>query len=351
MSNAKSNPDQAMVKRLLMRIDPLFFTYDKSKQDEERQSYYHQNDNMITEFLFKHVFQIESEKGKENEDKLTKEQLDLFNAYITSLTGVGENSFVYNEFQAKDFDLSEYPTLYDYDLEEFYFQQNARKEHTKGEFIEKPYRLYLNNNWNMFNDEQGCFYYSTQSSLSNYVFQKLSDHASERIEQLIPHDFVEGPNNGKETKGGFLWDFKINAKGLEKQLEELEARYRKYLNELELQMIDTFHEELECAVYFDKSTQDDEEPRWDIIIKNAQTAKNISFQRYLKDCEKFLKPNTEIDILFQKKRNQLDEFIDKNYHDVIGNFDPKVSQLRRKMEVIVDPEALEGLARIRDDEE
>tara|TARA_R110001599_G_scaffold67867_4_gene191415 strand:+ start:44371 stop:45426 length:1056 start_codon:yes stop_codon:yes gene_type:complete len=351
MNKAQLKPDQVIIKRLLMRIDPLFFSYDKSKQDLERQSYYHLYGDMITESLFKQLFQIEYEKGEENEDKLTKEQLDLFNAYITSLTGIGENSFVYNEFKTKDFDLCIYPTLYDYDFEEFHYQQNARNEHSDGEIIERPYRLYLNSNWTRLLDEQGCFYYSTQSSLSNYLYQKLSDHASDRIDQLIPHNFVEGPNNGKETKGGFLWDFKIDAKGLEKQLEELEARYRKYLNELELQMIDTFHEELECAVYFDKSTQDDEEPRWDIIIKNAQTAKNISFQRYLKDCEKYLKPNEMLEDLYQQELEKLDAYINENYHDVMENFNPKVKRFKRKMDVIIAPKALEGLARIRDDEE
>ena len=111
MSKAKIKPDQSIVKRLLMRIDPLFFSYDKSKQDQERQSYFHRFDDVITEFLFKYVFEIEFEKDVQNEEKLSKKQLDLFNAYITSLTGVGENSFVYNEFQSKDFNLGIYPTL------------------------------------------------------------------------------------------------------------------------------------------------------------------------------------------------------------------------------------------------
>lgn len=351
MSKQTIKPDQAIVKRLLMRIDPLFFTYDKSKQDKARQSYYHQYDDMITEFLFKHVFEIEFEKGKENEDKLSKEQLDLFNAYLTTLIGIGENSFVYNEYQPKDFDLSLYASLYDYDFEEFNFQQNARNEHTEDEIIERPYRLYLNSNWTRMLDEQGCFYYSTQSSLSNYLYDKLSEHASDRMDQLIPHDFVDGPDNGKKTKGGYLWDVKLEANGLEAQLDELKDRYRDYLNRVLDEMNDTFHKDSECAVYFEKSTVDDDEPRWDVIIKNAQTAKNISFQSYLKDCEKYLKPNEELEEMYQQELEKLNAFIDQNYHDVMENFDPKVSKLKRKMKVILAPEALEGLASMRDEEE
>ena len=351
MSNQTIKPDQALVKRLLIRIDPLYFTYDNSKQDKERQSYYDQHDDTITEFLFKHVFEIEFEKGKENEDKLSKEQLDLFNAYLTSLIGIGENSFIYNEYQAEDLDLSTYPSLYDYDFEEFNFQQNARKEQFGGNFIEMPYRLYLNSNWSRLLDQQGCFYYSTQSSLSHYLIHKLYEHAAERMDQLIPHDFVEGPNNDKEIKGGIIWDFKIDANGLETQLEELEDRYRKYLNQILHEMNKTLHEDSECAVYFEKNTIDDLEPRWDVIIKNALTAKNISFQSYLKDCEKYLKTNKELEELYQQELEKFNAFIDQNYHDVMENFDPKVKRFKRKMKVILAPEALEGLTSMRDEEE
>lgn len=351
MNKAQLKPDQVIIKRLLMRIDPLFFSYDKSKQDLERQSYYHLYGDMITESLFKQLFQIEYEKGEENEDKLTKEQLDLFNAYITSLTGIGENSFVYNEFKTKDFDLCIYPTLYDYDFEEFHYQQNAQNENSNGELVERPYRLYLNNNWCRILDDEGCFYYSTQTSLSNYLYQRLSDYASDRMEQLIPHYFVDGPDNGKRTKGGYLWDFKLDANGLEAQLDELKDRYRCYLNRFLDEMNETFHKDSEGAAYFERSAIDDGEPRWDVIIKNAETAKNISFQTYLKDCEKYLKPNEMLEDLYQQELEKLDAYINENYHDVMENFNPKVKRFKRKMDVIIAPKALEGLARIRDDEE
>lgn len=323
MSKKIIKPDQAIVKRLLMRIDPLFFTYDKTKQDKVRQSFYHQYDDMITEFLFKHVFKIEFEKGKENEDKFSKEQLDVFNAYLTSLIGIGENSFIYNEYQPKDFNLSKYPTLYDYDLEEFNYQQNACNAHSDCEIVERPYRLYLNNNWCRLLDVNGCFYYSTQSSLSSHIYQKLSDHASDRMNQVIPHYFVDGPDNGKKTKGGYLWDFKLDAHGLEAQLEELQDRYRQYLNRILDEMNEAFHNDFDCVVYFEKSTVDDVEPRWDVIIKNAETAKKIAFQTYLNDCEKYLKPNEELKELYLHVLEKFDVFINESYQDVMENFDPQ----------------------------
>ena len=143
MANIPIKPNLSLVQRLLMRIDPLFFTYTKSEQDKKRQRYTYQHDDLITAFLFEHVFNLPFEKDVDNENKLTNAQQDVFNAYLTALKGIGENAFVFNEFQPKNFDLLAYPTLADYDEHEFHYQQNARKKDSKEHFIEKPYRLHI----------------------------------------------------------------------------------------------------------------------------------------------------------------------------------------------------------------
>ncbi len=350
MNQKAIKPDQTIVKRLLMLIDPLFFSYNQPKQEKVRQAYYFNHDDLVTEFLFKHVFNLAFEVGTDNEERLTEEQQHLLNAYTTSLCGIGQNSFRFNEMLGKDFDLTRYSTLHDYDLEEFNYQQNAINEHSSETYAEKPYRLHLNHNWVRMIDGEGCFYYSTQSSLAHYVNDKLSEHASKRIDQLIPHSFVEGPDNGKEVESGYLWDFKVDANGLERQLEELKERNRDYLNGIYDQLNDTFDQDPECAVYFDKTECGCVEPHWDVIIKNAQTAKRLSFQSYLKDCETFLKPIEELENLVKQEVEKLDDFLDDNFNDVMDNFDPKVTRLRKKMKVVLSQTALDNLAKIDHDE-
>jgi len=330
MSQKAIKPDQTIVKRLLMLIDPLFFSYDQRKQDRVRQAYNYNHDDLINEFLFKHVFNLAFEAGEDNEERLSKEQQHLFNAYTTALGGIGQNAFRFNEMLPKDFDLTRYSTLHDYDLEEFKYQQNAIKEHSSETYAEKPYRLHLNHNWIRMIDDEGCFYYSTQSSLAHYVNDKLSEHASKRIDQLIPHRLVEGPDNEKEVESGYLWDFIVDANGLERQLEELKERSRDYLNGIYDQLNEAFDQDPECAVYFDKTESGCDELHWDVIIKNAQTAKRISFQSYLKDCGTFLKPTEELEDLVKQEVEKLDEFLNDNVKDVMENFDPKVTRLRKK---------------------
>lgn len=349
MPNNTIKPDLALVQRLLMRIDPLFFTYAKPEQDKRRQTYCYQHDDLVDAFLFEHVFKLPFEPGVENVEKLSSRQLDVFNAYRTALKGIGENAFVFNEFQPKDFNLRDYPTLRDYDEHEFHYQQAACKKHSDGDFIEKPFRLYLKGNWTRWLDGQGQFYYSTQYSLSHYLIQKLDQHASARVDELIPHDYIEGPNNSKRTKHGFLWDYKIDAKGLERQLDELKERSRGYLNRLQESLNDAFHEDSECAVYFDIYDSDDGEPWWDVIVKNARTAQHIRFESYLKDCEQFVKPMCEIDQLFKTHREQLDTFLEKSYQDVMENLDPNVTPLKKKMNIVFSPQAIDDLSRLSDD--
>lgn len=349
MSNTRIKTDPVLVNRLLMRIDPLFFTYDESKQNIERQSYFFKHRDVITEFLFKHVLKLAYEQDADIDDALSSVQLGSLNAYVTALTGIGKNSFVFNEFQSQDFDLTRYPTLYDYDLQEFQYQQNAFKEHSDRSFTEKPYRLHLNHNWVRMFDLEDYFCYSTQSSLSHHLIDKLTEYASAKVDKLIPNHFVEGPENGKKTKGGFLWDYKLEANGLERHLDELKSRYRDYLNELKNQLDDAFDRDAECAVYF-KESDVETEHHLEVIIKNAKTAKSITFQNYLRDCQQFIKPAEEPEQLYQIELEKLDRFINENYHDVMENLDTKISPLKQKNQIILSQEAIQDMVKIRDDD-
>jgi hypothetical protein len=59
------------------------------------------------------------------------------------------------------------------------------------------------------------FYYATFLSLATYLLDEIESAVDNYINQLIPHDYVDGKNHGNREKGGFLWDMKIDAGGLE----------------------------------------------------------------------------------------------------------------------------------------
>lgn len=326
--------EKSLVKRLLIAIDPLFFSNTESEQNVLRQKFYWSHEKQVNRFLYKELFDL-NYQSSDNEEELSDGQIRLFNAYTTAVYGVGENSFRLNEFQPKDFDLTNYPTLYDYDLSVFEYQRQTFEKESPGSWKQNDYRLYLNHDWARILDSNGDFYYVTLMSLSRYLYDELENIESELIDQLIPHQLVDGPNHGKNSEGGMIWDMITDACGLEAQLEELESRSRKYRSKRVLMLDDEFHRSKEKAVYSIKYFDERHSPHWNIVVNNAATAKNIRFQHIVKDCQKYSQPVEQIEVLKSRESEKLTQFIREQYQDIMENFNPKVVKMKKKMQVVL----------------
>jgi hypothetical protein len=338
-------PDKALVNRLLMTLDPLFFSYSTGEQNTRRQRFDWSHSEKIYSFLYKELFGLTYDE-EEDEEVLSDPQTRLLNAHTTALLGIGENSFRLCEFQSKDFDLTSFASLYDYDLAEFEYQREAWKRQSPGSWKDKDYRLLLNHDWARLLDSKGDFYYTTLSSLSRHLYDELESEKSHSIELLIPHKLVDGPNHGINTKGGILWDMKTEAYALEAQLDELKARARQYLNDVCDRLSEQFHKDSDCAVYFLKYFDDAHSPRWDVVVKNGSTAKKITFTAILSDCQKLLRPNEEIEAIKSQEVEKLKHFITEAHRDILDNFDSTVVPLKKKMKIVMSPRALDDLSRL-----
>lgn len=65
--------------------------------------------------------------------------------------------------------------------------------------------------------------------LAGYIYSKLEELGFDKINELIPHEYIDGKNHGKREGKGSIFDLRVDAGGLEVQLEELKDRYYKYL--------------------------------------------------------------------------------------------------------------------------
>jgi hypothetical protein len=343
-------PDQVLVNRLLMTLDPLFFSYSMAEQNTRRQRFDWSHSEKMYSFLYKELFGLTYDE-ENDEEVLNDSQTRLLNSHTTAVLGIGENSFRLCEFQDKDFDLTAFASLYDYDLAEFKYQRDACKRESPESWEDKEYRLRLNHNWARILDSKGDFYYTTLSSLSRHLYDELESKASDLIESLIPHELVDGPNHGKNVEGGMVWDMKTEAHGLEAELEELESRARKYVNDVYDQLSKQFHEDSDCAVYFLKYFDDAHSPRWDVVVKNASTAKKITFMRFFSDCQKLLQPNEQIEAIKSREVEKLKQFITDAHRDILDNFDSTVVPLKKKMKIVISPGALDDLSRLSTDDE
>jgi len=170
------------------------------------------------------------------------------------------------------------------------------------------------------------------------------------IQTLIPNKLVEGETHGKEVDGGELWDYKTEAGGLEAEVEELQSRGRQYIRETYERLNEAFHESKSNEVYFEKYDDEVHGPFWDVIINNAATAKKISFMHFLKDCEKYLQSNENLEKLKEKEVDLLTQFLVKAHKDILENFDPKIVEFKNKMKIVVSPEHSDDLFNLISDE-
>ncbi len=343
-------PDMNLISRLLMRLDPLFFSYSVIEQNKHRQHFYDNEYDMINAYLYSELFDRKYD-SEADDDLLTSHQNHLLNAYTTALVGIGDNAFRLCELQGTEFDLSAFNSLYEMDVAEFEYQQTARTDHSLENDQKREYRLYLNHNWVRMLDSDENFYYSTLSSLSHYLTHEIGSTIDEIIETLIPHELVEGPRHGKETKNGTLWDFQYQANGLELQLEELKSSASHYRQGVGLQLDDEFHAVSGDAVYFNKYADDINGPCWDIIVKNAETAKKISFSNFLNDCHKYVQPIENLDALKAREKEKAERFLYHEHQRILENFHPKVAELKNKMKVVVADGALDNLCHLPNDGE
>ncbi len=345
-------PHKSLINRLLMVLDPLFFSYSELEQNQRRQHFHYNQDDEIYAFLYRELFKLEYDP-EEEEDVLDEGQVHLLNAYSTALVGIGDNAFRLCELQGEEFDLCAFNSLYDYDLDAFNYQQQAMKKDFSDSFIEREYRLYLNHNWVRILDAEGDFYYSTLSSLSYFITDELSESMRAIIQTLIPYELVESDQHGKNVEGGMLWDFKTEANGLEAELEELESRGRTYVNDIHIQLDKELHGSTSNEVYFLKQNDDIHGPFWNVIINNADTAKKIRFEHYLADCLPFVQSNERLDALKASENAKLKQFLVDAHQDILANFDPTVVRFKKKMKVVMTPGALDDLSRLSstDDDE
>lgn len=257
-------------------------------------------------------------------------------------TGIGENYIYLNECMAEGKTLLDFPTLYDFDYADYLFQEEARKRdflNYKG--IE--YFAYQHLSWvRLLIQEQ--FYYATFTSLTTYALDEIESAGNEIISQLIPHEYVDGKNHGKQEKGGFVWDVKIDAAGQEAQLDELRSRWKGYQRERWLALSESNVQRLP-AVYVHDNDWDDDPHRF-FVFTNERTLKQIRWRHFLSDCESLVAKYAEVEQLLAEEIEQANAWLVENHQDIQENFDPTVVKLRKKNKIIMTESALDDLSKM-----
>lgn len=262
-------------------------------------------------------------------------------------TGIGDDYISLNEIMAEDQSLLSFPTLYDYDYADYLYQEVANKRDFP-EYQGANYYACRHPLWVRLLIQQE-FYYSTFISLATYSVDEIESAGNDTIRQLIPHEYVDGKNHGKQEKGGFLWDMQIDAAGQEAQLDELKSRWYAYQQDrwLALSEINT---QRSPAVYTQDKDWDDDPHRF-FIFTNEATLKQIHWQHFLVDCDPLMADFLAVEKQLAEEVDRANNWLTENHQDIQNNFDPTVVKLRKKRKIIMSPSALDDLNTIDGDDE
>jgi len=332
---------KAGARKALMTVNNLYYSLNTEQQEKYRVLMNDQSIEKIQHVLLESILGIKCTLKEVDDvwDDLPIDDKNILNWAILLTSGIGDNFIFLNESMAENTSLLDFPTIYDYNYDDYLFQEKARKEEFPDYKCMDYYALRHDFWFRLIINEN--FYYATGTSLASYINDELDEFSSDLINQLIPHEFVEGKDNGKEEEGGFIWDMKIDAKGLEGQLDELKNRLHIYLKNRWLSLSQTFSD-LEPSVYINNQDWDDD-PHVFFIFTNEQTLKKVHWKHFLSDIEPLINDFSLVEQEIAREKELLNSFISKNYQDIMDNFDPKVIKLKKKRKVIMTPGVMDDI--------
>jgi len=109
--------------------------------------------------------------------------------------GIGKDHFFLNECLPEDVTLLDFDTVGDYARDDHRFQEQARKQEDP-DYTPRPYRGDIHRCWARLVIDGGL-HYADISSLAGYLTDMLDEAGFECIDELIPCQYVNGPNHGK----------------------------------------------------------------------------------------------------------------------------------------------------------
>lgn len=333
------------LRRAIMKFVPDYFTWNEKRQEEYRVRLPEEDDFNIRKFLLAELFGIavkNEEEMDEAERHFTEAQWSEINGAMLPLQGIGEDYFFLNESFAKDKSILSFPTLYDYDFADFQFQEEWRKKDI-ADYQGKPYHGSLYSTWARLQID-GAFSYAILSMLAAYINSEVDEFGHDYIEELIPYEFKPGKSHGKREKDGYIFDMIAEANGLEPQLKELKRRFWSHLQKTHEQLQIEFSGVSRQQVFIVNTSRKDE-PEYQFIFSDKDILSRIGLKTFMADCRKCEQGDHSILVnRIEKEKELTQQFLDKQYADIITNFNNKVVKLTKKRRVIIHKDSgLDGL--------
>lgn len=339
----------AAARKALMAADAHYYAWPTQQQERFRTTMGENSRNKVRRVLLGSLLGIQCSDEEVDKvwDDIPLPKLNALNWASLLTSGIGEDYLYLNESMAEGKSLLDFATLYDYDYDDYLFQEQAKQRDIQN-YQGAVYYAYKHPSWVRLLID-GQFYYATFLSLATQLTDDIETAGNNIIEQLIPHEYVDGKDNGKPEKGGFLWDMQLDAGGQEGQLDELKSRWYSYLQELWLKLSKISYEHPPAVYTQDKEW--DHGPHLFFIFNNEAALKKIRWRHFLSDCKPLMDNFSVVAEQLDLEINSAKAFLTENHQDILANFDPNIVKLRKKRKIIMTTGALDDLDRMSSEDE
>lgn len=343
---------RAAANRALMAGSPEYFSWTEDAQEKFRAAPGREARSRMEQVLLKQVLGIECSAAQASEvwNELSLEQLNQINPADLLTKGIGEDFVYLNECLDENHSLLDFDTLYDYDHDDFLFQEEWRHRELKNYVSPGYFPLYQPRWVRLLMDEE--LVYGNLYSLAGYVMSRVEEAGDKRLDQLIPSSYVEGPDHGREDGDGVQWDYRLDAAGLEPQLEELRRRWWQYQQGAELDLQREFAELSPGAYILHDQSPVPGETMVNLVIRNEATLRQIRWKTLLADMRACEGSRDQVDRMIERETVKALAFITEQYRDVIDHYVPPDIAPGKERKLIMSSGALRDLQRLsRDDED
>lgn len=312
-----------------MRANPSYYRLSEREQLRYRFNMPEGERFVLERSIFKDLYNVncKTEEALRNAWRdLPISELNSINEVMLPWQGIGEDCFYLNEYFPDDKWLA-FETVDDYARDDYAFQQSIRREENRAYRL-RPYQGNLHSRWiRLFVD--GVFHNGTLNSLAGHLCDYIDDRGHELINELIPHRYVRGPDDGKRRGNSYIWDMRRDANGLEPHLEELTVRFYRYQNRRWREMLEEFDGEAVKATYI-REPEENGDPQIHFVFSDQWAMRAVRFRRFVRDCRRLAQDPARLKEMERRELETLRTFMREQHRDILDNFNPKIARLDKK---------------------
>lgn len=248
----------------------------------------------------------------DDDDVYSEAQIDELNLYKLFFTGVGKDYFFLNECDGWC-DITTCLTLADYCKQQHELQQTLRFESDEA-FAKTDYQFSCGY-WVRFIQHDNMLYYANVHSADCELYWILEEILNDFIDEVVPHQWVEGENNNKEDEHGFIeWDMHIDAHGHEALYDFLLMQGKLLIN----QQVSDIANELAQQPPITMSVLSDDNndtKNLTIVVNNQQAAETIYFRDFIATVRSIEQQKDELTNLFNNQQHIFKQSLLKLFND------------------------------------